>query len=633
MDGVRASTGLIDRPPASPLAALDDLRPVAPGAEILESNLAALRGADPLLAAAIADAALPPNWFCAINLDDQPAYCEWRASSTIWMGGSAAPRTRAAALLATFRWSGQNVALPAVGAGAELALLLETAPPAAAVFVLEPDLPALAAVLRTCELAGAIRAGRCIFIWQNDPAAALRQLLASSPGLLAPAQVLRLAWMSPECIEHARSACESAFRASARERAEGIEATAERIAAQPVALREIARLALIDFRPADERRALHAPLLAAAATLCWEAVSIGIDGPTDAHACVPYDRLATFRPDLCISIDGARRLLPPRLPGKTCDWVTTLEAIERSAVADDGGAALIAAASPAVMAALQAGGIPAARLTDLFWAVADDDLASGGPFLTADDPVALLSEPIDARPEHWGIDQPAHCLLWERVRSLVGKRWDAAGALNAEHLLSAAQREMGARVEDAAIRRMLLRGVERALIPAGVAERIQCALENDPIPFIRLTRGGDPWTPNRDIPDLRAAHPRARSLPPGQPARCNWASATPLRLRALIVPTCADPLSPAVLQAAAWGRPLLVHDPHGSALQRMFGGVAEPRRHLTPFSDAATLRAALRTMTKADSAEFARARELQAHVRGTQTWRCRLRQLAKRLRG
>lgn len=634
MDGVLASASLTERPAApSVLAPLDELRPVCVAADILNSNLSAIRSVDPALAAALANTAVPENWFCALNLDDQPAYCERTAPASRWVCGSAAPRTRAAALLSTFRWGGQNVALPALGAGDELALLLESAPAVAAVFVLESDLVTIAGVLRTRDLGAAIREGRCIFVWQPDPAAALRQLLASSPGLLAPAQVIRLAWMSQECIERARFACECAFRASAQERAARIEATAAQIAAEPIAGGKVARLALIDFRAADERRALHAPLLDAAAKLGWEAVSIGIDGPADAHACVHYARLAAFRPDVCISIDGARRMLPPRLPGVTCEWVTTLEAIERAAITEDAGLSLIAAASPAILSALRAGGMPAARLTELFWAASDLDFANGCHLMADEDPIALLSEPIDARPERWGIDQPAHCLLWERVRSLVGRHWDAADALNAEFLLTAAEREMGARVEDTTIRRMLLTGVERALIPAGVAERIQCALENDSIPVIRLTRGGNPWTPNRDNPDVCAAHPRVRSLSSVQSAQpaATWTKA--LHFRALIVPNCTDPLSPAVLQAAARGQPLIVNEPRGSVIQRMFGGVAEPRRHLTLFADAATLRAALRSMSEGDSAVFDRARELRAHLRKTQTWSSRLQHLAKRLSG
>ena len=156
------------------LAGGDDPQPYSLDAAVWRENLAALQRRDAPLADRLAAAALPADWRPVCALDGFPTWrTEAAGAPPAWLGGTALPRRRAAALLAGYQSGDRNPALPTLGTGAEALELLERLPPHIAVYVFLDDTAAAAAVLRTTPLAAALTTGRLILVTADDPRAHL----------------------------------------------------------------------------------------------------------------------------------------------------------------------------------------------------------------------------------------------------------------------------------------------------------------------------------------------------------------------------------------------------------------------------------------------------------------------------
>jgi len=141
------------RPQADSLARCDDVQVARLCASTWPDNLAALRELQPALAQQLEQTPLPQNWRAVQALDGGITFrTEPPGQAPTWLAASAAPITRANALLADFRPGDKNPALPSIAGGAELTLLLRHLPTHKAVFVFESELAALAAVLRVVDL-------------------------------------------------------------------------------------------------------------------------------------------------------------------------------------------------------------------------------------------------------------------------------------------------------------------------------------------------------------------------------------------------------------------------------------------------------------------------------------------------
>lgn len=625
MAGVLLSPGIAAEPAAQHLGCYDlpPRLPLDPG--ILAANLAALAAVDSPLAAETGDAEPDPDWQPVRALDGFPTFLRLPTPASAgpqWHSGTAAPRTRAEATLSSYAWKGANPALPEPGTGAELTLLLERLPAHAAVFVFVDDVAGLRLALQVLDLAVAIRTHRCIFVPPMQPAQFLRSLVAAHPGLLPPGQILRMCGPSPARIDDIHRACEAVLRETSEQRAARLAAATGRARRPPAAA--LTRLAVVDFAPRCDPAG--AALVAAADSLGWAAYLSRNDSPLYVHVLHHVEQLAEFAPDCAILSGPAAGSIAAAIPGRVCQWWRDLDELPTSAPRT----LPALAASPEIRRALRRAGFADADILDFFWATgaapADADAESFRSALQAADPAAapvwLLTPPGDASPEAHGIDQPMHCQLWEQTRAAIAANWTAASASDAHRMLAAAEKRVGAALSDPDIRATFLRAVERALIPATIAERISRALQDEGITPQATAEGEPRWT-------LDASTTRTTDGRSARPAGSVRAATRP---SALVVSWRRDPLAPPLLDAVATGIPVLIYAPDAARLSRALGSVLIPEQHLTLFASPKELRAAVRAAQGRDPAVLRRCARAREHVCQRHTWPRRLATLASALR-
>ena len=93
-----------------------------------------------------------------------------------------------------------------------------------------------------------------------------------------------------------------------------------------------------------------------------------------------------------------------------------------------------------------------------------------------------------------------------------------------------------------------------------------------------------------------------------------------------------DPLTPALLQAAALGWPLLLHSPGARPLTSALGRVLHPEQHLQTFAGRADLLAALRKIRQDREGTERRAVRARKHVREEHSYLRRLGELVELVR-
>jgi hypothetical protein len=552
------------------LAPLDDASPLNPDSKVWQCNLSAWRAVDAPSAAVLERMELPAAWRAVQALDDEPTWrLEPAGTRPEWLGGSAVPVGRAAALLEGFQTGGANATLPGIGTGAELALLLAGLPAHTAVFVFEADWRRVAAVLRVRDLADALRRRQCVLVPPTDARGWLRALLTEHAGLLPPGNILRLPDASAAQVEAVRVVVQQVNDDAARQRQQRLTTV---LAAPRSAPSATARLAIVSLAPDSRAQAAARALSTAAEGAGWPILHTGVSGPLDAHLLVHAERLAAFAPTTTVGVAHGRPALPAALLGRWCVWhLGTADVPEQ--VEPDGTLRL--AASPTVAAALRAAGAAEAELHPLYWACEPEALPE--PSDTVGTEVLLLGDLPDDSAAGSDVRLPTHTRLWEQLQRVLAERWAAPRVLPAEGALRSAEQASNARVGAPALRQRFLRLIDAVLRPAAVLRQLCAALS---AAGQRVAVAGRGW-------ERLDATPVARWGTDADQVAGDAGTPPP---RAIVIAGRSDPLGPDVLAAAARGWPLWMHAPQGAAvLATALGGVLVPDQHVRVFREARTL--------------------------------------------
>lgn len=616
------------------LSTLDAYRPGTVAPAIWSANRAALSGVQPDLVELLRGVALPSTWRPALALDDALTYrCEELGAPPAWLGNTAAPLTRARAQLGQFDPAGKNPALPCIGTGAELRALLDRLPVYLAAFVFEADPCALAAVLRTQDFSTPIARGQCLLIPPGRELAYLTELMSTHPGLLPPGNLVLPDLVPPARLEELRVICEQIFAATARRRGERLHALAS--AAPPAAMATAGttpRFAVLALHPQRTVQALAVDLEQAARSLEWPVLRRIVADPHSVHPLVHCAALAEFAPSLTLCVNHLHTLLSAAPAGTTCVWILD-ETSAPAEVPHDG--TLWLAASPRVVAALRRAGVREDVLIPWYWACSAEEgapLGAEGPGFRVQGPgdgpgaltlnngtergrcILLVGDLPDLRPGAHRITQPTHRRLWEQLRVTVAQVWETPRVLQPAQLLVRAERECGVALVDRALRERTEQLIERAIIPAVVLEQIACGLSNEPAEVLALGQGWERLSARNLRPlatDLFALPDRGAGL---RPRGCIFAGA-------------GDPLTAALLHAAANGWPVLMHALGGQSPAPALGDVLQPGRHFESFVDLTGLRHLLQSLRAAPEAGLRRAQRARDHVREHHSYRRRLRDL------
>lgn len=640
------------------LRVADEAPPLALDPRVFERNVAALRGQDTVLADALAASSPFAHWRAVTGLDGSPTYrVETPGAPAAWLDAAAAPRTRAIGLLGEFRCGDGNAALPGIATGAELAYLLEQQPARRAIFIFEPDLARLAAVLRIRDFAGPFASLRVVLVPPARAREALRALLGKHTGLLPPGSILRLPSATAAHLEHVRGICEQTMAEIAPARIARLRELASR---PPDSARSgPPRLAIVAFDPDVDPESVDG-LLGAARILHWEALGCVVRGPADVHLLPHAERLAALEPTLTICVGHAVSRLPFPPRGAACEWHVSYPPHSPS----DAGATLHLAATPRIANALRGAGVPAHAVVEWYWAVdanaAEPIEVTGAPVIESDDtpgttrvspqssvatiasarrgastaadnvaaatprdtaespPFVFVADLPDVSPAALGIEQPTHRLLWQHACEAARRRWQTGDVAHAEALLRHAERAARLPLDDAVARARLQQLIESHAAPAAVALAIVAALHEICGAVGVVGRGWRQVTHDATILAESATQ---------------WLQSTGVRsaVVAAVFPALPDPLSRSLVQVAAAGVPVLLHAPAQFALAKWLGGVLVPHEHLALFTDATSLRDRAQQLVQPHSAASAPSRRAVAHLLRTHTSTARLGALAAQL--
>ncbi|MBP7747744.1 MAG: glycosyltransferase family 1 protein [Phycisphaerae bacterium] len=576
------------------LTHFDALRPANLDPTVWSANLAALQGQNPGLSDELARVALPDHWRPALALDDFVTYrIEPPGAPPTWLGGTAAPLARARSLIAKLDPSGKNPALPTCGSGAEIVMLLERLPAHRAVFVMENDTRALAAVLRVQNLAAALNSHRCILVPPEREYAFLTQLLERHPGLLSPGEIL-LPFLVPAArVAALRTLGEDVLRTITQQRAGRLRELAAAPRPPARALPDRPRVAVISLTTYAPTQNVAEHITRAARQLGWPVLLSAVTDPLHAHALAHCEALAAFQPDLTVCVNHPRSHLPIAAPGVTYVWQLDAPTRPDELLAND---TQYLAASPTIARALADAGVAPERIHPWYWACSPPPADTSSD--TPDDAVVIAADLPDATPTSCGIEQHAHLMLWEHLGQQVTRRWQEARVLDAQGLLATAERDCHYPITDDKLRAAFVRLIAQVLIPATIAaQTAAAAARSAPV----YTWGHGWQRPSGGQFKSLATHLRADPvIPPG------W------RPRACVLAGQPDPLHPAALHAAARGWPLLVHAAGGRMPASAFGDVLHPGEHFETFADLGTLRQRLEFLRS--SAASPRALRARQHV-------------------
>jgi len=594
------------------LERFDEPQEVSPDPAVFQANLAALRAWQPLLATTVATVDLPRHWRCVRALDGFLTYrTEAPGEPPAWLAGTAAPATRAAGLLAEFRPGDHNVALPALAAGAELRQLLDSLPSYRAVYVFEPDVTTLAAVLRTVSLADDIAAGRCILVPPQQPTQFLTQQLADRPGLMPPAVMLAMPQVPKTRLDEIRTLCEQAAGRCLLERQERLAAIVA--AARPAALGELPRFALLALTPDESARRVGQNLALAAQELGWPVLERYLHTPDDVHPLAHAQVLPDFAPNLLLCLGYYPSWLKPPSGGVLCHWVLSATDAERTQHAPG---ILRLAASPAIADALRQK-LPAGEVAEWYWGC-QPPVGRAEP---QPDTIFLVADLPGDEPGSYGIEQPTHQQLWHHLRRHAACVWNTRSILRPTELLSQAERDAGIRVRDDEARKLLERAIEKAAIPLAVLQRILEVLESERVGVVALGRGWDALAKIRGPQRLVAAPIRAIA---DNVFECTGGAGFPRPLAAVFVGS-RDPLRDSLLHAGVCGWPLVLHAPDPRELRRGLAGVLAPERHCWLFAGAKELRTIVRRLREDPQAAYDRADQAARYLAENHSYRRRLR--------
>jgi hypothetical protein len=600
--------------PPDSLVVLDAPQQAPLPPDTLARNLAALREIDAAFAERIAATERPDSWRPVDGLD---GYLTWRLEADgappRWLGDTAAPRTRARALLRSIAPE-KSVALPTIETGAALHDLLERLPPHLAVYVFEADGRVLAAVLAAHDFSAAIADFRCIFVPHSGALESLRALLTANPGLLPPAEILLSEFVTPERLAAVRTIGEQINREVNPARTAQLRELVAAPAVTPEPLPDAPSIALVARTAGADARRFAADLHAAATDLGWSSVLCSLDSPRDAYPLVHARQVAAHRPQLAIGLAHSPGGLP--CPPDTHQVVWALDEDALPAGLHDPDAPVALAASPAVADALRAAGVSDARILDCYWAVAEHEIASEPA--PAAGPLVLIGDLPDIRPECWGIQQSTRISLWTHLIRTVAECWEQPVVGQPLQVLTRAERAAHLRLADEAEQARFVRLIRRVLVPGIVLENIAHHLSRAHDRIRLIGRG---WS-RLELASAEILGPELLALPDAGRA---------LDPAAVVLAGAQDALHPTLLAAAARGWPLLLHDLGRHRLHTALGGVLLPQQHFEPFADRAGLNRSLQSLRDAPESGRQRASRARQHLATHHICARRLQDLVRQL--
>lgn len=591
------------------LTALDAELPAQLDPAVWLRNLAALERVGSPLANLLTGLSVPETWRPAQTLDGTVSLrIEPPGQPPAWLGNTAAPRTRATALFGDYDPAGQNLALPCIGAGQDVAVLLGRLAPHLALYVFEADAVNLAAALRLVPLDEALAAGQLILIPPGNEAAFLADLMAREPGLHPPGALL-----APNLVDAARRAelqaiCQRLHTETTLARSRELLALADARVAFPARPVTGARLAVLALTPHVGARKYAEALDRAARAAGWDTECCTLASPREAHPLHAARRLSAFAPTTVLHVGYTPAALQLRRGARAFGWVHDAENLPSR---DAGQDVTWLAASPRVVEALHEAGFARARVVEWFWSCAADVLDEAAkPQPAADDaPFLLVGNLPDRRPETYGVTQDTLKQLWQVLERVVADQWQSERADRADWLLVEAERRCQRTIRDEGLRAQYLRLTRQVIIPAVTLEALAGFLLDR---GAKVETAGCGWQ-RLARPGLTCASDEAVFPSPRE------GSARPA---AAIFAGGPDPLSGALVQAAAVGWPVLLHAPGGRSLSPELGGVLEPQRHIGVFADLRRLRELIDELST--SAARARVAAARRHVTSRHTMAVRL---------
>jgi len=595
------------------LRLLDEVRPYVPDPRIWCENLASLRLVQPDLSSRLATLVLPDDWRPALALDGTPTWrIEPPGQPAQWLAQSAAPGTRARALLRDLAAADRNPALASIGTGAELSLLLERLATWQAVYVFEEDELCLSAVLRLVPLARALAESRCVLVPAREEERFLIEWLDRLPGMLPPGNLICLPSLPRPRVEHLHRVCESVVQRTSEHRAARLESLRSRAADPRPPAGPTPRLVTAALTPDPLAQRLALRLASAARRLGWAATECVMDHPRRAGPLPHAERLCEFGPELIVCVNHPWGWLPLQVGGATfCEWHLSEDDVPATLPAAESTYYL--AASPRVARALGNAGAPPDRIVEFFHAADPEAFAERGE--TVSPMILLVGHLPDRRPAACGIEHSSHLHLWGAIERAAADAWERCAPLDPDALLRRAEQVSRVRISIHSLRQQWLKLIGRILIPALVLEaaaEIVTAAGLEPVAV------GAGWQ-RLDKPPVRVLAENEADLP---------ALAGPRPLAVILVGR-PDPLSFALIHAAAAGYPLILHAPAGAGLAAQLGSVLHPGQHLTRFAGSRELRAALAALRADPSPAIRRAQQAREHLRAHHTLEHRLRAVAE----
>lgn len=567
-------------------------------ADILARNLDALRTTQSDLADRVASREVPTHWRIVESLDRTMTWrTEHAGEPPAWLGNTAIPQRRAAAQLERFATGQPNLALPALGTGAELTCLLQRLPLHESVFVFFEDEIELLAVLHVRDLEPAIQWQRCVFVPPGDELAYLTGYLVQNDGLLPPARIALPDLAAPLRTQQVQSLCEQVMQ---RRQAAWVERRTQLAALPTKPPATTPRLAVVSLHPRDALHRVSWRLADAAEAAGWSVLRRKMATPRDGDGAAHASALAEFAPSVTLCVNHTITALPLAPGGRHIAWAVDARLLPET-LADDGTTWL--AGSPHIERTLLGRAVRPDQVRAGYVTCTPD--ADASDVQTSDESaVVILGDLSTLDPKRYGITLESHRRLWDTLCELAATAWTETHWQGA-HLVRQAEQKLGVRIGDDASRRQIEGFAADVIVPTVAREQIARALSAAGLKLRLLGRGWERLWDGREFGPRELIADDPLDLPDAWGAR---------RPRACVVAAAPDPLTPALVQAVAWGWPVLLNIPTAPESGAPLAPVLLPERHYARFNDTRELLEALQSIENEAGPSRKRTERAQQHV-------------------